>query len=339
MTRRSLKWDDSALDAEASTRDGVRSRTTSQTKAPSSSPSRPGQPLSYSSRSYRARANSMASTHSNTRSISSLVPVSSTSNGFNVHSFLPDHTQLSLERVIESRLVETFITISLSPTEYPQPSPSGSRSPEPQTPTAPRTPTFNQKKSTTLPKDVAKSSPTQSTTRKATQPNRVNGISKKTVSPANAKAPSEISIRAAPSVDTPAVPTYFSQIHRPSTNPTFAVDLRTSGSTEHSFDSASRRLKVAAWGKLNRRTAGPDGTTERWSLLYEWDIDLDRLLPLPDDVRVYISSGIHAHVYFSGRRSTVAFAIQHHSHHPVASLEAFLSSPPCPSRCSPPFSM
>lgn len=99
----------------------------------------------------------------------------------------------------------------------------------------------------------------------------------------------------------PPAPNYFSPIHRPSTNPSFAIDARSKCEFAEGTDVSSERLKVEVWGKVGlcwpRQEIGggtpkgkekerPEGghDSPEWKVLEEWNINLTDLIPLPDDV-------------------------------------------------------
>jgi UV radiation resistance-associated gene protein len=88
-------------------------------------------------------------------------------------------------------------------------------------------------------------------------------------------------------------PAYFSPIHRPSTNPLFPID--TCLNQAHWPDTSGQNLKVEVWGKMPIQIEHParldeserltEDQTFNWKLLDEWDVNLDRLAPLPNDVQ------------------------------------------------------
>ena len=95
------------------------------------------------------------------------------------------------------------------------------------------------------------------------------------------------------------LPVYFSPIHRPSTNPLFPIDTR-SNQADWS-DTSGQNLKVEVWGKmpvpvqhtstrLEEIERLPEDRNFSWKLLDEWNVDLDRLARLPNDVQTISSS-------------------------------------------------
>ena len=99
----------------------------------------------------------------------------------------------------------------------------------------------------------------------------------------------------------PPHPVYFSPIHRPSTNPLFPIDTRSHQA--HWPDTSGQYLKVEVWGKM---PIGMERTTQfneikrlledrnfNWKLLNEWNVDLNRLIPLPDDVQTNFSPQLY----------------------------------------------
>ena len=88
-------------------------------------------------------------------------------------------------------------------------------------------------------------------------------------------------------------PVYFSPIHRPSTNPLFPIDTRSNQS--HWPDTSGQNLKIEVWGKmpiqiehpptrLDEVERQPEDRNFSWKLLDEWNVNLDRLARLPNDV-------------------------------------------------------
>ena len=92
-------------------------------------------------------------------------------------------------------------------------------------------------------------------------------------------------------------PIYFSPIHRPSTNPLFPIDTRSNQG--HWSDTSGQNLKVEVWGKMPIQIEHPSTRLDEvepedrnfsWKLLDEWNVNLDRLARLPNDVQTIFSS-------------------------------------------------
>lgn len=92
-------------------------------------------------------------------------------------------------------------------------------------------------------------------------------------------------------------PVYFSPIHRPSTNPLFPIDTRSNQS--HWPDTSGQNLKVEVWGKMPIQIEHPQTRLDEvepedrnfsWKLLDEWNVNLDGLARLPNDVQTSFSS-------------------------------------------------
>jgi UV radiation resistance-associated gene protein len=94
-------------------------------------------------------------------------------------------------------------------------------------------------------------------------------------------------------------PVYFSPIHRPSTNPLFPID--TCSNQAHWPNTSGQNLKVEVWGKmpiqiehpptrLDEVERQPEDRNFSWKLLDEWNVNLDRLARLPNDVQTIFSS-------------------------------------------------
>ena len=260
-------------------------------------------------------------------------PVSSVS----AHSFLtmlPDHSQSGLEKVIKSRLVETFIAVMVPPIVSPledlskapsqsKESPSHSRPATPSgkaTPPSREIPSRHTSRSSPLkPSEKSTShsvpsSPRQFSVRSPStpKPSLLNGKSagpststKKASVPASSPKTRPKSLSPTPS--TPVIPNYLSQIHRPSTNPSFSLDAGLGCDFAEWTDLSADRLKIELWGKVgvgwrgdssasantkgkekekDREDNDGEGTAEDtdWKILEEWNINLADLVPVPADV-------------------------------------------------------
>jgi UV radiation resistance-associated gene protein len=97
------------------------------------------------------------------------------------------------------------------------------------------------------------------------------------------------------------LPSYFSPIHRPSTNPSFAIDARSRYEFAEWTDVSGERLKVDIWGKVGlgwpgaenaggiskgkeKERLGDGHQRPEWKVLEQWNVNLADLVPLPDDV-------------------------------------------------------
>lgn len=324
-TRRSQKREDNVVEQDIILPTESRARKASMivsTPGPNTSqrfsPSKSIQSL----RSNRARTSSMTSSSSVQRLGGSSFVASSS------HSLLPSNSQASLESVIASRLVETFIVITIPPTTQPTRGTSeelhghanSSRSAPPSKATftpisPPRNATRSQIHSRGAPSSSKKSNgrvpsssavPTKaaykvqslkaedraakvSTTRQ-TPPVRSSSLKK---GKTTATTPSEDTAN-------PVSPVYFSPIHRPSTNPYFPVDARPGQDFPVYRDVGGQVLTVEIWGRMgmsHRRegTVHEDPShaeincNNEWRLLDGWDVDLAQLIPLPHDVRSYLA--------------------------------------------------
>lgn len=331
-TRSSLKWEDGLHDEDHIGSTGptgtIRARKTSVNFATAAGEDSGGpsdnSPQGSSFKAQRPRASSRASSTTSSRILNS------NASG-RTSSFLLDNSQKGLEKIINSRLLETCLVVSVAeppPDSEPQPftqkttglpSPSLSSGKAKQNPGLAaharsqfrafppsrqnsasssngriRSPSPEQHTTTTS-CDAIRSSPSEP--RKSRLLPSVNGKPK--VVPAT-----QVKVRPklAQSLDAPApkplettLLTYRSPIHRSSTNPTFALD---SGSISQSVEWTrlnAQSFKVAIWGKLpsDIQRAGwddqatppyPDEPGYRWRLIQEWDVNLQELVPLPDDV-------------------------------------------------------
>jgi hypothetical protein len=90
--------------------------------------------------------------------------------------------------------------------------------------------------------------------------------------------------------------TYISPVHRPSTNPTFSFDANLLDANALTF--VGHKLRLEVWGRpevrnnASLRDKGKDKDREpnvhppKWKVIDSWSIDLDKLIPLTEDVRV-----------------------------------------------------
>ncbi|KAG6895520.1 hypothetical protein C0992_000864 [Termitomyces sp. T32_za158] len=219
------------------------------------------------------------------------------------------NSQAELEKVIESRLVETFITITIlkspSSDDLPLSSPLTS-SPEYRDIVGPLNAEGSSARKTM--KDQAKTSfPGKATSAVRREPvvlsripsqpplshtksasisvTRVSGEAKRMPLPQSAAE----SVQS--SKNTISTPHYFSPIHRPSTHPRFTIDVNSICHCAEGIDGSGSRLKIEVWGKV-----GPGRNPELsekdkakiveprtgWKILQERDFDLRDLVPLPD---------------------------------------------------------
>ncbi|KAG6918677.1 hypothetical protein DXG01_012495 [Tephrocybe rancida] len=221
-------------------------------------------------------------------------------------AMFPDNSQIELERVMQSRLVESFITLTIlqpppsSATISPLVSPSTSRDKaapsnvqgSPARKGAVGSPLSPSDKATT--KSRRESAP-----RLSSRPNlshvksasmsisRPNGDAKRTP------------LHSATALNSPAkatipIPQYFSPIHRPSTHPHFAIDASPSSNIGVGTDCSGSKLKIEVWGKVgpdwNPKVSGKGKERKvnkadvhvEWKILQERDIDLRDLVPLSD---------------------------------------------------------
>ncbi|KAJ7651952.1 UV radiation resistance protein and autophagy-related subunit 14-domain-containing protein [Mycena polygramma] len=235
-------------------------------------------------RGHRPRTSSMTSSL-NSSFQSSAVLTSAAANLTTTAPFsatLPDHSQTGLEKVIKSRLFETFIAVSVEPTNEAsgpssQPIPPTSPSPVRSGPsTPPRSPKLangvpprkGAKPSPLSPTEktpakrdgpASPSTPSRHTPKSAslsmlrpngkalTSPTSRKFPASQTPPPSPSPAPSRPRSPSPPSA--PALPDYLSPIHRPSTNPLFSVD--TAGPW---IDPSAQKVKIELWGKVEDRT-------------------------------------------------------------------------------------
>jgi hypothetical protein len=265
--------------------------------APSRSPltARPQRPRTISKTS--STSSRVAASASNILGSASAVTTASV--------LLPDHSQTGLEKVISSRLTETFITIAIPlSTHY-----TGKSAMTSCTETSKRAtvPTANL---ASPPRGragagfstnsfggitgISQLDPQRSHKKKAEQ-SRLSGTATSTSSPSRQRFHSHANL-AKPSSPTPK---YLSPLHRPSTNPLFHFDARFDLDFLSWTDTGGQVLKLEIWGKIpthrpqdiptnERRPSGSnslDDETYEWKMLDDWDVDLQDLIPLSDEVR------------------------------------------------------
>ena len=228
------------------------------------------------------------------------------------------YTQKSLEKVLQSRLVETLITVSVPSTVE--------QSASPMKPSRSASPSFRDRQSSPRASPAMKSklhSPHNSTSRStlgsreeqsarrisrtgatmATEgptptpaspnrkgvrsPTKLNGSASKSASQAKADP------------ETRNVPNFISGIRRPSTNPDFALDFNDFSKWT---DPSATHMTVRLWARLPPDSPnlvgnekGKDKVSEgisdpQWRMAGTWDICLADLVPVPDEVSAFAIS-------------------------------------------------
>ncbi|KAG5715908.1 UV radiation resistance-associated gene protein [Termitomyces sp. T112] len=231
-----------------------------------------------------------------------------------INSMSSDNSQAELENVIQSRLVETFITITIPESLHLNELPSSVISPPllssasrdkivplnaeghlprklvkvtATSPSGRATPKIR-RESATLPR--ISSRPPKSASISVTE---VNGDAKRVALQSTTE-----SVQSLPFKHVIPVPHYFSPIHRPSTNPRFTIDTTSNRTLLEGADCNGSRLKIEVWGnvgpgwyhKLSRKGKEKEVDLEReWKILQERDFDLRELVPIPDSSSVYNS--------------------------------------------------
>lgn len=234
------------------------------------------------------------------------------------------YTQRSLEKVLQSRLVETLITVSVpssieqsaSPTKPSRPASPSSRDrqqPSPRASPAMKSKLHSPHNSTsrstlgsreeqsakrisrtsaTMATDGPTSMSASSNRRGVRSPTKLNGSASKSASLASqVKADSE----------TRNVPNFISSIRRPSTNPDFDLDLNDFSKWT---DPSATYMTVHLWARLPPRPTNVLGNEKgkekmsddidisdpQWRMAGTWDICLADLVPLPDEVSAFAIS-------------------------------------------------
>jgi hypothetical protein len=227
------------------------------------------------------------------------------------------YTQRSLEKVLQSRLVETLITVAV-PSSVEQPSPpakpsmpashsSLDRQHSPRASPASKGKLHSPRNSSSRSslgsreelsaKRVSRTGATKSTDSLAptsTSPNR-KGITSSTKLNGSApkSAPLASQVKADP--ESRNVPNFISGVHRPSTNPDFSLDLNDFSKWT---DPSAAHMTVQLWARLppdspsvhgnekgkEKESDDVDISDPQWRIAGKWDICLADLVPLPDEV-------------------------------------------------------
>ncbi|KAH0838663.1 hypothetical protein J3R83DRAFT_6990 [Lanmaoa asiatica] len=236
-------------------------------------------------RQSRIRTTSTISSHGLSASFSSAAPTSSVSN-LPVSTLYFDHSQRTLEKVVRSRLVETFITIAVPEPPPLSPSPpsvngkSRSRAdsgPSPSPTTSATPPTLSAqttrkgaRTSRTASIGAAKtlSTPTAShaTSRLSTSKGKPQPTTRQAASSSPAVKTHQVSSSAplqkssshqsplpssGESSAFPKVPNYISLIHRPSTNPLYSLDASSQSDFSEHTNLSADRLRIQLWAKVD----------------------------------------------------------------------------------------
>ncbi|GLB36563.1 putative vacuolar sorting 38 and autophagy-related subunit 14 [Lyophyllum shimeji] len=233
----------------------------------------------------------------------------------------PDNSQAGLEKVIHSRLVETFLAITI-PQSMSQPDTSTHHAPQPTSPlksstlrekpsspkvaeshsarkvvkppapsSADKPVTKARRDSASSPRFPPKASPAH-TKSASVSVLRPNGEAKRPI-PQSASAPA---VQIPPPKADPPIPNYFSPIHRPSTHPYFPIDTRSCDGFIEGTDCSGHKLKVEVWGRVASRwkelsisgkgkekaVVTSEDTGAEWKILEEWDVDLRDLVTMSD---------------------------------------------------------
>lgn len=289
----------------------VRKRTVSRVSArefPTTAGSGSHPPLSgtaIASKSNRPRTMSMVSSTSGKGTVPTVI-------------LWQSYTQKTLEKVLQSRLVETLITVSVPssveqsvpPVKPSTPAPRSSRGRQP----SPRaSPTLKSKHhspqnsssrsslgsreelpakrvsrtgTTTSPDSLAPTLASQ-TRRSVTSTTKLNGSASKSAALASSQVKADPEAR--------NVPNFISGIHRPSTNPDFPLDLNDFSKWT---DLSATHMTVHLWARLppdspsvlghdkgkEKMSNDVDISDPQWRIAGKWDLCLADLVLMPDEV-------------------------------------------------------
>ena len=227
-------------------------------------------------------------------------------------ALLRDSSQEALVNIITSRLVETCLAITVV---HAQPDPGAS--PE-ETATKGLTspasssgakggirrstrPSLSVQEKSTSRRDSTTASRLSSATRAVKAMNHVKSASAPTfrqheVSTATAQGKPAKADKNGKPLPSEGRTTYISPVHRPSTNPTFSFDANLMDANALTF--VGHKLRLEVWGRPEVRKNGslhdkgkdkerePNVHLPKWKVIDSWFIDLDKLIPLTEDVRV-----------------------------------------------------
>ena len=230
---------------------------------------------------------------------------------------LRDSSQEALENVITSRLIETRLAITVFDMQPDPGAPSGETAAKGRTTPASSSSAKGGVRRSTRPSLSVQDKPTSrhdSTAGSRFSP--ATGIVKAMNHVKSASSPSfrqhEVSTATAArgklaKADKNVKPppseghtTYISPVHRPSTNPTFSFDAN--GLDGNPLTFVGHKLGLEVWGRpegrnnASLRDKGKDKervsnvTPAEWKVIESWFIDLDKLIPLTEEVRVLHSA-------------------------------------------------
>ncbi|KDQ54913.1 hypothetical protein JAAARDRAFT_38027 [Jaapia argillacea MUCL 33604] len=372
-TLRSLRSDADEVQAPSLGGEGHGKRMTTSRVSSSSDgtgvgASRKAPPLSGSApavRPNRPRTSSTASyvaSHDTGSTVGVSVPSTSSSA---LSRLWPDNSQRGLEQVVSSRLVETFLTITVPghgglPCDDAADPPSKSGTPDvrPKSRSS-HAPSGVRRESLASSRHKSSLSASAGSSQKG-----INGVSPAShmrstslKTPPSHPKPTPPSSRPASSTRPSAVssppthsspgdpfptPDYISPIHRPSTNPKFPLDPWSGREFPEWTDLTSSIFLVQLWGKVEgwgydsdpkgkgkakaKNVDSPESKEKlQWKVLEQWNVDLSKLSPLSDDYATHPS-----HIPFN----TLLVALGPYGqvyYIPSSSLAPSASRPPSPS--------
>lgn len=233
-------------------------------------------------------------------------------------AFYQDHSQTGLEKVIKTRLVETFLSITVHSAEPPAFSDdSGPSSPLSGkfSPRSPSTPSPTTRKPAASKEKKLNGADTTIKGHRATASNvdRIRLQEPPSPRPGFSKNSSLTHSKSA-SVSTPrtqtkspktfpnacavphtpqsisSVPDFLSSIHPPSTNPSFPIDCSTDFAS--GTDLTADDLTITVWAKDTPSSSptgkgkerSPPRDVQSWKLLDEWKFNLSDLVPMSEEV-------------------------------------------------------
>ncbi|KAG9314722.1 hypothetical protein JVU11DRAFT_5531 [Chiua virens] len=237
----------------------------------------------------RTRTASAMSSHGLSASFSSATPTNSMSN-LPVSTLYFDHCQRTLEKIVKSRLVETFITITVPEPPLVSPSPpsvngkSRSRADSGPLPPIESAALPNASVQGTRPgvriirsasigvaKALSTSATSRSSSRLSTSKGKSSTMTRQVSSPSSVikthrtststplqKSSSHQSpLPSTEAIVFPNVPNYISPIHRPSTNPLYSLDATSKSDFSEDTNLSADRVRIQLWTKFDPSALPP----------------------------------------------------------------------------------
>ncbi|KAI0078487.1 hypothetical protein K474DRAFT_902051 [Panus rudis PR-1116 ss-1] len=276
---------------------GKPSTSPAQKKAPNVSPPGVGRPA------LRQRTSSTTSSFAGS---SGALPEEASATSMILPNFLRDTSQRGLENILRSRLVETYITLTVLPSETTPPDAETKSSKSLSASSSARALNTFTHRPTASVSSVASGSRFRAhqktmsiSNESATSFKPSANTSHRQDASERGASPKSSTIRKDPETPELLTPDFYSEVHKASTNPSFIIDPQRHLSTAKNLSGS--RLRVEVWARSahghehaqsgqNEKGKGRatgigsfDANGHGWKVLESWDVDLNELIPLPDD--------------------------------------------------------